>query len=115
MAGSSSDSDLVLVKKKNATSIVRDHFRLKATACGRVIDSEASHPVYFSCKKSIPAKGGNTNLLVYLRDRHPDLYYQVYPKIFRKKGVVALAPGQLLYSRLLVYLSQPLLILLFRY
>ena len=94
MAGSSSDSDLFLVKKKNVTSIVWDYFRLKATACGRVIDSEASNPVCLSCKKTVPAKEGiTTYLLVHLRDRHPDLYYQVYPKISRKKGV---APGQLL-------------------
>ena len=77
MTGSSSDSDLVLVKKTNVTSIVWDYFRLKATACGRVIDSEASHPLYLSCKKSVLVKGGNTiNLLVHLHDWHPDLYYQ---------------------------------------
>ena len=82
MAGNSSDSDLVLVKKKNVTSIVWDYFRLKVTAYGRVADSEASHPVCLSCKKSVPAKGGNTtNQLVHLRDWHPDLYYQVYSKI----------------------------------
>ena len=39
------------MKKKNVTSIVWDYFRLKATACGRVIDSEASHPVCLSCVK----------------------------------------------------------------
>ena len=81
------------MKKKNVTSIVWDYFRLKATACGRVIDFEASHPVCLSCKK----KRGDTNSLsVHLRDRHLDLYYQVYPKISKKKGVIALAPGQLL-------------------
>ena len=51
MAGSSSDSELVLVKKKNVTSVVWDYFKLKAIACGRVIDSEASLPVCLSCKK----------------------------------------------------------------
>ena len=68
MAGSSSDSDLVLVKKKNVTSIVLDYFRLKATACGRVIDSEASHPVCLSCKKSVPVKGGNTTNFIYISE-----------------------------------------------
>ena len=77
MADSSSDSDLVL---KNVTSIVWDYFRLKPTAYRRVIDSETSHPVCLSCKKSVPAKGGNsTNLLVHLHDQHPDLYYQGFP------------------------------------
>ena len=51
MATSSSDSDLDLVKKKNVSSIVWDYFRLKATACGRVIDSEASLPVCLICMK----------------------------------------------------------------
>ena len=93
MSGSSFDSDLVLVKKKNVTSIVLDYFRLKAIACGRVIDSEASHSMYLSCKKSVPAKG--SNLLVHLRDSCTIKLTPRFPG--RKvKGVVTLAPVQLL-------------------
>ena len=67
MVCSSSDSDLVLVK--NVTSIVWDYFRLKATACKGVIDSEASPLCAYHARRVFQQKE------VALCNRHPDLYY----------------------------------------
>ena len=79
---------ILVVKKRNTTSVVWDYFRLKAHSDGGLVSSEAHLPVCRSCRKSVPAKGCNTtNLLAHLRDRHPDLHAEAHPRI-TKKGLL---------------------------
>ena len=76
---------IVLLKKRNTSSVVWDYFGLKAVSDGRVVSSKSQVPVYRLCGKSVPAKGGNTtNLLTHLRDSHPNVYAEAFPKIAEK-------------------------------
>ena len=64
-----------LVKKKNTSSPIWDHFRLKASIEGVVNEFEKNKPVCNHCNKGVAAKGGNTtNLFTHLRDNHPSVY-----------------------------------------
>ena len=41
---------------------------------------EEERPICRTCKKAVPAEGGNTsNLLTHLRDHHPDLHAEAIP------------------------------------
>ena len=69
-----------LVKKANSKSIVWNYFGLKANEHGIALPEEEERPICRTCKKAVPAKGGNTsNLLTHLRDHHPDLYAEAIP------------------------------------
>ena len=50
-----------------------------------MISAEATFPVCHLSRKSVLAKGGNTtNLLSHLREHHPGLYSEPYPKNAKK-------------------------------
>ena len=69
--------EVVLVKKPNATSIVWNYFGLEANEQGTPKRDKDQRPVCRSCKKSIPAKGGNTsNLMAHLKEHHAELYVE---------------------------------------
>lgn len=69
-----------LVKKPNSKSIVWNYFGLKADEHDIPLREEEDRPVCRTCKKAVPAKGGNTsNLLTHLRDHHPDLHTEAIP------------------------------------
>lgn len=69
-----------LVKKPNTKSIVWNYFGLKANENNIPLPEEEEKPVCRTCKKGVPAKGGNTsNLLTHLRDHHPDLHAEAVP------------------------------------
>ena len=92
MAASSTSSSHVLlccgilmIKNPNITSVVWDYFGLNINPEGSMISEEATFPVCRSYGKSVSAKGGNTtNVLSHLREHHPNLYSEAYPKIARK-------------------------------
>ena len=79
-------NEIVLVKKKNAKSIVWDYFGLEAEEDGTVSKQNESRPVCRKCYKRILCKGGNTsNLFSHLRDKHPVLFKEAS----KGKGTVA--------------------------
>ena len=64
----------------NSKSIVWNYFGLKVNEFGIALPEEEERPICRTCKKAVPAKGGNTsNLLTYLRDHHPDLHAEAIP------------------------------------
>ena len=78
-----------MMKKRITTSVIWDYFKLKVHPEGSVISAEATFPVCHSSGKSVLAKGGNTtNLLSHLREHHPGLYSELYPKNARKKQLI---------------------------
>ena len=57
-----------------------NYFGLKANEHGIILPEEEERPICRTCKKAVPAKGGNTsNLLTHLRDHHPDLHAEAVP------------------------------------
>ena len=73
----SDTEEVVLVKKPNAMSIVWNYFGLEANEQGTPKRDKDQTPVCRSCKKSIPAKGGNTsNLMAHLKEHHAELYVE---------------------------------------
>ena len=69
-----------LIKKPQATSVVWNYCGLKADDKGVPIAEEEHRPVCRTCKKSEPAKGGNTsNLMSHMKDHHPILYTEAFP------------------------------------
>ena len=67
-----------LADKPNTTSVAWKYFGLKADLKGRLLANARDSPVCKVCHKPVPAKGGNTtNLLVHLRDHHPQIYSEV--------------------------------------
>ena len=78
-----------MMKKRIASSVIWDYFKLKVNPEGSMISAEATFPVCHSSGKSVLAKGGNTtNLLSHLREHHPGLYSEPYPKNARKKQLI---------------------------
>ena len=68
---------VVLVKKPNASSIVWNYFGLEANEKEKPKQDKDQTPVCQSCKKGIPAKGGNTsNLMAHLKEHHAELYIE---------------------------------------
>ena len=68
-----------LIKKPNSKSVVWNYFGLKANEYGIILPEE-ERPICRTCKKAVPAKGGNTsNLLTHLRDHHPDPHAEAVP------------------------------------
>ena len=93
-SSSTASSELTLTKKPKAVSIVWDYFGLKADNEGRVLTEKESLPVCRVCLKEVPAKSGNTsNMLVHLREHHPNKYSEAHPKV-AKKGIKAKGDGQ---------------------
>ena len=75
MADEAEEDVVVLVKKPNATSIVWNYFGLEANKGGT--PKPDKNPICRSCKRSIPAKGGNTsNLMAHLKEHHAELYVE---------------------------------------
>ena len=70
-----------VVKKRNTKSAVWQHFGLRATQEGVIVDKEQDKPVCRACGRSVHAKGSNTtNLFQHLREHHPTIYAEVAPK-----------------------------------
>ncbi len=64
-----------LTKKKNSTSVVWEHFRIKSFTANDGVKHDNNKPVCLHCHKHVAAKGGNTtNLFTHLRDKHPSIY-----------------------------------------
>ena len=75
MADETEEDLVVLVKKPNTTSIVWNYFGLEANKGGT--PKPDKNPICRSCKRSIPAKGGNTsNLMAHLKEHHAELYVE---------------------------------------
>ena len=78
--------DFPLIEKPATKSVVWNYFGLQADESGKVLTERerGDKPVCRSCKKAIPAKGGNTtNLFTHLRHHHPDLYTEAAPSSSR--------------------------------
>ena len=81
------------MKKPKAVSIVWDYFGLRSDNEGRALTEKESVPVCRVCLKEVPAKSGNTsNMLVHLREHHPDKCSEAHPKV-AKKGIKAKGNG----------------------
>ena len=92
-SSSTASSELTLMKKPKAVSIVWDYFGLRVDNEGRVLTEKESLPVCRVCLKEVPPKSGNTsNMLVHLREHHPDKYSEAHPKV-AKKGIKAKGDG----------------------
>ena len=69
------DEDILLVKKHNANSVVWNYFGLDAKEGGVPKPDKENKPVCHTCKRSVPAKGGNTsNLMSHHKEHHAELY-----------------------------------------
>ena len=69
------EDPLSLIKIPSAMSVVWNYFKLQTDEDGKILQEKEDKPVFQTCKKAAPAKGGNTmNLLTQLRDHQPELY-----------------------------------------
>ena len=90
-SSSTASSELTLMKKPKAVSIVWDYFGLRADNEGRVLTEKESLPVCRVYLKEVPPKSGNT-VLVHLREHDPDKYSEAHPKV-AKNGIKAKGDG----------------------
>ena len=70
-----------MVKKRNTKIAVWQHFGLRATEEGVIVDKEQDKSVCRTCGTSMQAKGSNTtNLFQHIREHHPTIYAKIAPK-----------------------------------
>ena len=79
-------AELLLGVSKKTKSSVWQHFGLRATEEGVLVEKERDNLICRSCGKRVQAKASNTtNLFQHLREHHPTLFAEIAPKAHTKQ------------------------------